>query len=1082
MHCVHFNSKGNRRPQPNAIAWRWLGVACLLFTALGALCGHVRSETIREGWVPSGGNTFRAKGAGKGAQALGVEGSGEDSNYWRNEKIKLDPHRLYAVRFALRGEGAGGCAITGTSSVNRDFTPTKDWEARSFAFFTPADTADTFLRFGQWQWRGKVLYDRIELAQVLVAHLNSGGIELGENEEIRDGRYAFAARLEGFASNFSRPLHANRALFNSNRWCLYDGAEVVYLHQIAKHLQQEASVTVNMNYHQSGRLVVEASADGARWEELGAVPEPASQTFTLPASLFPAEKVFVRLRAEKGASFQVNQYEYNAGLTGSPPNFIGRTLYWQITGETSSVVVDNLRLTDCGAAGPKLSAEVSSTAAAPLRVTATMRVESKTRKSEPHTQKGLLPPGIKSTFEFPLGYAAGETNALILTVCAETFSLFEAKAEVEVCFLDAADYGCSVAGAPADLGLWWCESGWKVGRNRALPEKSSAAVELSAARGEYEAVQVVLRPRKDAVLRSVRAGNLELSAGGGEPGRDLVGGSSSCRPPCAALGNTKSEADPHPDPLPEGEGAPAEPEPIRDKPSRDREGAAEEERNRPVLDAKNVSIREVAYVHIAHSTDALGAPGDFPDPLPILRTPLELKADRNQPLWITVFVPAGTPGGVYAGKISLETDLGSAEVPLEITVYDFDLPRETHVRSGFGIDVGTIEKYHKPQTDEQKRDLWDRYMRNFKEHRICPYNFYAYNDYKVNFEGEGAERKVKLDFERFDEAGKRYLDEFGFNSFVLPVHGMPWGRHPNFHEAEFGGFKQGTAEYDSLWADYIRRLESHLKERGWLERGYVYWFDEPEPVDYGFVVSGQKQLKGAGAGIVRMLTEQPEKELTGHVDLWCPLTPNIDAKTVAERRAAGDEVWWYVCCGPHEPFVGLFIDHPGTELRVWLWQTWQTGVQGILIWTTTWWHNSQAFPNELQDPWKDPMSYSWIEGAKPGTRAFWGNGDGRFFYPPRRDPNTATEFALDDPIPCIRWECLRDGVEDYEYFFLLRTLVEAAKTNTDSKAPASLVRDAEKLLAVPADVSKSMTDFTRDPRPLLQHRARLAEAIQKMRE
>ena len=46
-----------------------------------------------------------------------------------------------------------------------------------------------------------------------------------------------------------------------------------------------------------------------------------------------------------------------------------------------------------------------------------------------------------------------------------------------------------------------------------------------------------------------------------------------------------------------------------------------------------------------------------------------------------------------------------------------------------------------------------------------------------------------------------------------------------------------------------------------------------------------------------------------------------------QRRAQGEKFWWYVCTGPKAPYCGLFIDHAGTELRVWLWQTWQRGVE-----------------------------------------------------------------------------------------------------------------------------------------------------------
>jgi hypothetical protein len=50
------------------------------------------------------------------------------------------------------------------------------------------------------------------------------------------------------------------------------------------------------------------------------------------------------------------------------------------------------------------------------------------------------------------------------------------------------------------LGVWWCESGWKVRRERALPEPPRGKpkpVSVVAACGEYEPVQVILRPEQD---------------------------------------------------------------------------------------------------------------------------------------------------------------------------------------------------------------------------------------------------------------------------------------------------------------------------------------------------------------------------------------------------------------------------------------------------------------------------------------------------------------------------------------------------------------------------------------------------------
>ena len=165
-------------------------------------------------------------------------------------------------------------------------------------------------------------------------------------------------------------------------------------------------------------------------------------------------------------------------------------------------------------------------------------------------------------------------------------------------------------------------------------------------------------------------------------------------------------------------------------------------------------------------------------------------------------------------------------------------------------------------------------------------------------------------------------------------------------------------------------------------------------------------------------------------------------------------------------------------MRLWPWQSWQYGVQGILVWATVYWSSSAAFPNKLQDPWTDPMSYVSGYDFKAGQVGHWGNGDGRFLYPPRRDPNTATKPNLDEPINSIRWENLRDGMENYEYFWLLQQEVRRVVALNHE---ADLIREAKRLLLVPEAVSKDLTHFTTDPRPLLEYRDQVARMIERLR-
>ncbi|MDD4622233.1 MAG: DUF4091 domain-containing protein [Kiritimatiellae bacterium] len=324
---------------------------------------------------------------------------------------------------------------------------------------------------------------------------------------------------------------------------------------------------------------------------------------------------------------------------------------------------------------------------------------------------------------------------------------------------------------------------------------------------------------------------------------------------------------------------------------------------------------------------------------------------------------------------------------------------------------------------------------------------------------------------------ERAFAEYHFNSFQMRIEGLGGGTFHGRHEPKFLGYDGGTPEYEILMGKYLGGIESHLREKGWLDKAYVYWFDEPDPKDYEFVMRGFETLKRHAPGLRRMLTEQVEEGLAGGPNLWCPLTPSLHVDGLEERRAAGDQFWWYVCCGPKAPYATLFIDHPGTEMRVWLWQTWAERVTGILVWETVYWTSDAAYPDRSapQNPYLDPMS--WVSGysAPTGMKSAWGNGDGRFLYPPlaAADGRRSQTPVLAGPVSSFRIEMLRDGLEDYEYFVILKRLLEQKGGKMGGRDRSRM----EALLKVPAEVSTSLTSFTRDPAPIEEHRERLARAI-----
>ncbi len=170
----------------------------------------------------------------------------------------------------------------------------------------------------------------------------------------------------------------------------------------------------------------------------------------------------------------------------------------------------------------------------------------------------------------------------------------------------------------------------------------------------------------------------------------------------------------------------------------------------------------------------------------------------------------------------------------------------------------------------------------------------------------------------------------------------------------------------------------------------------------------------------------------------------------------------------------MFIDHPATELRVWQWQTWQRNIAGILVWDTTYWTARDDF---AQNPYEDPMGY--VAHSRPEENKGWGNGDGRFLYPPLAAATpgaSGNDPILEPPVSSIRWEMLREGIEDYECLWLLCELIGKKR----SSLTAEQVKTYESLLDVPEAITRDMTTFTTDPTPIYARRAAIAEAIERL--
>jgi len=516
---------------------------------------------------------------------------------------------------------------------------------------------------------------------------------LGSGESIRNGVYRFITNFAVSSSNDSRPLFAHTAGFNTDRWVLggpmaerwqESGAWVVYRHRLSgtgdegrgarAFLFETASLVFVIGYYEGGQLVVEVSNDGKNWREVGRFAPSGEYTVQVPSDLLPASEIWVRFWAT--GVLQVNAYRMEAKLSGNPPDAVGETWYFAVKRDTGQgtrgirLKVEPKALTD-----DALLVWLKNEAARGRQITVTLSASKGSFKSVRTT----LPPNSEQIVSVPLPQLVAGEQGVTLRVMEGATIVYEAEAKVQKSWIEVGGFGYHIASTDA-LTLWWCEATYKIGRT--TPRPSSCAlcpVQMEAARNEYEPFQLVLTP--NVPIKRLR---LRL-----EPFTPVK-------------------------PVP----SPKSPVPIWDE------------------------VAFIDYVPVTIPTDAWGAVGEFPDPLvPLWRgeekvievTVENLQAGKNQPLWLTVYVPKGVPAGDYRASIQIIEAIGvdnkpiprpSSPVPIELRVFGFTLPDDTPLRTAYGVHIDN--DWHRLKTQEQFRRVFDLYMQTCRRYRISPYTPHAY--------------------------------------------------------------------------------------------------------------------------------------------------------------------------------------------------------------------------------------------------------------------------------------------------------------------------------------------------------------------
>ena len=398
--------------------------------------------------------------------------------------------------------------------------------------------------------------------------------------------------------------------------------------------------------------------------------------------------------------------------------------------------------------------------------------------------------------------------------------------------------------------------------------------------------------------------------------------------------------------------------------------------------------------------------GLMPDALIPIKKPVNVPLDANQAIWVSVKASTNCPPGSYLATVKLSSnDKFIQEVPVRVKVYDFKLPVTPSQGSSF--------------------EIWKKFL-------AIAYNL------KINSPA----------FLKMHEKYYWFLIERRLAAGSLPVlvessKALKYLKSP----------KIPSIRIPSLWENInqinLEKRVKILKSHNRLKDSFIYCFDEPEEKDYSRFVNLAIKIRAVSKDIKIILTEQPEKELYGSVDIWCPRLDYVDLHELEQRQAAGDIAWWYTCLDPQVPYPTYLIDDDGISHRVLSWLQFKYNIRGILYWGVNIWskYRNKKYSNTI-DVWNESELF-------PGA-----NGDGFLVYP-----------GPDGPLSTIRLEIIRDGNEDYEYLALLRK-----KLKSQNLSPQQI---DSKISEIISPVAQSLKKWSKKTELLKKQRKIIANILQE---
>lgn len=430
------------------------------------------------------------------------------------------------------------------------------------------------------------------------------------------------------------------------------------------------------------------------------------------------------------------------------------------------------------------------------------------------------------------------------------------------------------------------------------------------------------------------------------------------------------------------------------------------------------------------------APAQFPE---YLTQEKQVNISKNtwKSVWLTISVPENADPGVYTASIRVRASQGEQSMPLKLTVYPITLTTKRHLDVVEWFNTRGFSKWH--GINEEYSPEWfamlKKYGENLASHRQNSFRV-RLNSIEIKKSGEG---EYSFDFSRFDQLcnvfwnikGMDYL-ETGF----LAKRGPEGFADPRIDWVDVNIIDAATGQQFGMRADavipyLIPAIENHLRRKGWLKKTWFHVFDESVIMNAPSYNEFSRFINQFGPDLVRM----DAIETTGildHLEIAVPKLNHFaswyDIYREAQRK--GVEMWFYtvgIYQGPLYP--NKTIDVPLIQSRTLHWLNYRYDAPGYLHW---------GFNSWTDDPF---------------TAVGMHIGDGWHVYP-----------AKDGLMNSLRWEEMRNGIQDYEYFWMLENKICHLKDSLGSQF--SWINPKQRGQEISSRVIRDFENYSNDPEVL----------------